>query len=94
MTSELPDAIGELERGIGRLEHELTDVALDVGRQTLPRLRHEDHFALPFVAGHIDGASHDSVRVGLDEVQGSRAQRLYLAGFALGWDGRRVSRAV
>ena len=93
MTNGLPDAIGDLERGISRMEHELTDVALDVGRETLARLRPADHHARPFVAGQMDGASHDSVRAGLDEVQGSRAQRLYLAGFALGWNSRTARRA-
>ena len=92
MTSELP-AIRTLERGISRLEHEMTDVALAVGRETLALLRREDHFALPFIAGALDGASHDSVRVGLDDVDGPDAERLYLAGFAQGWDGRRVRRA-
>ena len=93
MTGELPDAIAELERGIRRLEHELTDVALDAGRETLAQLPREDRFAHPFVAGEMDGASHDSVRVGLDDVRGPDAQRLYLAGFALGWDSHPVRRA-
>lgn len=93
VTSEMPDDIRKLELGISRLEHQLTDVALDVGRRTLTLLQREDHFARPFVAGAMDGASHDSVRVGLDGLQDPSAQLLYLAGFAQGWDGHRARRA-
>jgi hypothetical protein len=92
MISELPGTIGELERGISRLEHQLTDVALDVGRKTLPRLHREDHFTRPFVADQMDGASHHSVRLGLDDMRGLDAERLYLAGFALGWDSHPMGR--
>jgi len=93
MASEMPGTIGDLERGIRRLEHQLTDVALDVGRKTLPRLHHVDHFTHAFVAGQMDGASHDSVRVGLADAHDPDAERLYLAGFALGWDTHQFARA-
>ena len=92
MISDLPEAIGELERGISRLEHQLTDVALDIGRKTLRRLHREDQFTRPFVAGQMDGASHDSVRLGLEDVRGTDAERLYMAGYALGWDSHPVGR--
>jgi hypothetical protein len=93
MSSELPDAIGDLEREIDRMDDELTHVALDVGRRSLAGLHREDRFARSFLAGEMDGASHDPVRVGLCGEHSANARRLYLAGFALGWDSHRIRRA-
>ena len=90
MSGELPDAIGDLERGINRMEDELTNAALDVGREALALLHRVDLFAHSFLAGEMDGAAHDPVRVGLRGEHSPDARRLYLAGFALGWDSHRL----
>ncbi len=93
MSSHLPRTIGDLERAISQMEDELTSAALTIGRETLTHLHREDRCAHPFLAGEMDGVSHDSLLVGLRDERGADAQLLYIAGFALGWDNRRLKPA-
>jgi hypothetical protein len=86
-TTDMVDLFEQAAAKFEQLTAKLDMIGLEAGRELLAGIRADERASSDFTDGERDGACGDGVHARLSERPERADRRLYLAGYAFGWDG-------